>query len=187
MTFLTPTVYIKDGYAPDKRKKVIKGLITLIEKSRVKFDGVAARGVSGLLFAPIIADHFDKTIIVSRKKGEDSHASEEVAGDGNVSNYIIVDDLIGRGNTMRNILSSLKDAKCVGIFLYAVDNYIDAKTAAKFQEEQIIPVFLLDREGNFDFDLFKEFKDRFNEPEKKEEEKPKKELTNTIIKLKLHS
>lgn len=88
------------------------------------FDAIACRGTSGLVIVPTVALRLDKDIIFVRKSIEDSHATHRVEGvycDGPFS-YLIVDDLISSGNTIRSIVKEINEinslASCVGMVTY---------------------------------------------------------------------
>jgi len=100
-----------------------------IEKSKIQFDSIACRGVSGLLCAPILAHKLHKHLIVVRK-GEDRHSSfdteYEVPGYDGQTRYIIVDDLIESGATMQAIIENAPGI-CVGIFLFGTAYYCSSR------------------------------------------------------------
>lgn len=91
-----------------------------------RFDAIACRGLSGALVASIVAAKLDKPLVVVRKKIEGTHSSYGIEqGVAGPFRYVIVDDLIDKGGTVRAIIEKIKereeDAVCVGIILYAQD------------------------------------------------------------------
>ena len=118
----------------DELRKTIALAIRRIKKSGVEFDAIACRGTSGLAIAPIICYKLNKQLIIVRKPKEDesSHTSEKVEGLPKEGvKYIVVDDLISSGNTMRAIIDTItargKDVpptehpvthSCEGAYLY---------------------------------------------------------------------
>jgi adenine/guanine phosphoribosyltransferase-like PRPP-binding protein len=106
----------------ESRKSVIRRMVKLIKDSKVQFDAIAFRGASGALIAPIIADRLNKKLIMVRK--EHSHSWCEVEGDKLGKTYIIIDDCVESGETIRAMVSKLhkeyhfRHYKCVGVFLY---------------------------------------------------------------------
>lgn len=90
-----------------------------------KFDYIACSGLSGIIVASPAAIRLDKRLIIVRK-GEHCHSSFSVEGmpcDEIPNNYVIVDDLISTGKTVRNIINEIRGARkepsnCVGIFLH---------------------------------------------------------------------
>ena len=126
-------IQISDGYlipALDPRVAPIttEALYQLILHSGVKFDTIVFRGMSGALVAPIVAQKLVKPITLCRKSSDDAHAGgNRIEGMTNFETYIIIDDVIETGKTIRSIIEvvNLKmeamlqsPAECVGIFLY---------------------------------------------------------------------
>lgn len=104
--------YIK----PSDAKAIVKSCIRFLKT--LEFDAVAFRGLSGALIAPTIAMEMGKELIAVRKhKGE--HSSNMVEGDRNARTYVIVDDFIGSGNTVRVMLDEIEKyapgAECIGV------------------------------------------------------------------------
>lgn len=97
-------------------------------------DAVAVTGKSGIsmAFAARMVADFD--LIVVRKRGENSHGSSIEGKDGQrISKYLILDDFVSSGNTVRNIVGALDEyaegqfygvprapshAQCVGVVEY---------------------------------------------------------------------
>jgi adenine/guanine phosphoribosyltransferase-like PRPP-binding protein len=134
---LTPILH------PKLLKKVIDDLVIEINKSKLKFEAIAVRGLSGTLVAAPVALALNKEIIAVRKKVTD-HSPWNVE---NVfdCNYIIIDDLMQTGHTATEIISKINKienkAKCVGIFLY--NNECDmSHEATGAKELKNVPIFL---------------------------------------------
>ncbi len=91
----------------------------------VDFDAIAFRGMSGCLFASVLAYELRKPMIMIRKRLKeseyrtDSHSCKIVEGDRAAKTFLIVDDFIATGTTVREICKEIKDvmpnAKCIGI------------------------------------------------------------------------
>lgn len=111
---------------PDTRQKVSRRIITLLrsmeKRNDIQFDAIAARGLSGLLFAPIVAMALNKTLLVVRK-GESCHSGRTVEGDVGARSYIIIDDFISSGNTVAATVNEIAEAVplavCVGMVHYS--------------------------------------------------------------------
>jgi adenine/guanine phosphoribosyltransferase-like PRPP-binding protein len=126
-------------------------LIRNIKKSKIDFDFIATSGLSGNAFGPFIAAKLNKKIGVIRKSKEKSHSNTAgiyyMDGKNNIdwheNKYIIIDDLIESGNTIRKMINyistNMHKTNCVGIFLYGeqYDDYFINKL-------QNIPVFSRD-------------------------------------------
>ncbi len=85
---------------PKRARYTVKQVIKMIKARGLKFDAIACRGVSGLLIAPIVAMRLNKTLIVVRK-GEKTHSCYVVEGDHAAKRYLILDDFIASGATVR--------------------------------------------------------------------------------------
>jgi len=84
------------------------------------FDGIVVTGTSGLLVGPSIASHLDKHLIVVRQH---LNCYSPFMVEGVIPfNYVIVDDLICSGNTVRYILDAMKNecprSHCTGVYCY---------------------------------------------------------------------
>ncbi len=118
--------HLHDGLHPDIRKKVSHRIILLLrameKRGDVKFDAIAARGLSGFLFAPVVAMALNKTLLVVRK-GEKCHSGRMVEGDYGARNYIIIDDFIASGTTVSALIDAVAEevptARCVGMVHYS--------------------------------------------------------------------
>lgn len=111
--------HLSTALTPLKLRKAVAVSVKFLKTKN--FDAIAFRGLSGALFAPILAMRLNKTLLAVRK-GEDSHSSQMVEGDFGAKRYIIVDDFIAGGSTVYNIMkeihSEVKHAECVGFFGY---------------------------------------------------------------------
>lgn len=102
-------------------------VINRIRDEGLEFDSIAFRGVSGGLIAPAVCMVLDKYPIVVRKyDDEEAHSSHLVEGYEATARYLIIDDLIDTGDTIRQILRDVRQylsrgAVCVGVITY--DNY----------------------------------------------------------------
>jgi orotate phosphoribosyltransferase len=106
------------------------------------FDAIAFSGMSGALVAPSVAMALRKPMILARKPTDDSHAGKGVVeGALDAETYIIIDDFMSSGDTIRRIHTSVvKTAAehpyrphkiiCVGIYLYRDKKLYTAKNAA---------------------------------------------------------
>ena len=103
---------------PDWRREVITTAKEHL--ARQDFDAIAFMGLSGALIAPILAMEMNKTLICVRKSDEVRHSYNEVEGDSNARRYIIIDDFVTSGGTVRRIVAEISRfaprAKCIGVF-----------------------------------------------------------------------
>jgi adenine/guanine phosphoribosyltransferase-like PRPP-binding protein len=99
-----------------------------MEAAGLRIDAIAFRGMSGCLFAAPLSARMRKPMIMVRKKcvscgREQSHTTQLVEGDRNAKTYVIVDDFIASGKTVRAIqeaITNWSQATCVGIMTAAV-------------------------------------------------------------------
>jgi hypothetical protein len=117
--------------------KIYPYTVTTIAKSLLpytdKFDGIAFVGMSGAMVGPAVGVVLQKPFLMVRKK-DNSHSSYTVEGDYNIQRYIIVDDRVCSGNTLRYAMNKIhtayedmfKDApEFVGLALYADNFYLE--------------------------------------------------------------
>ena len=119
---------------PEKRRKYLKQAKKAFRRSKLEFDSIAFSGMSGAVFAPILAHILKKEIIMVRKgvdMPERGHSSFGVEGYAAAKRYVIVDDLVSTGATAKYIHGHIRqdfapDAKCVGVYCYLTDAFQDA-------------------------------------------------------------
>jgi adenine/guanine phosphoribosyltransferase-like PRPP-binding protein len=106
------------------RNKVIIDAYTKLSKVDFWFDAIACSGTSGMLVVPQIAELLKKNIIVVRKSKQHCYSEFLIEGPS-TKQYIIIDDLICSGNTVRLIINRIKEetprSKCMGIYSYMKD------------------------------------------------------------------
>jgi len=90
--------------------------------SHYDFDAIAFRGLSGALLAPTVAMYMGKTLLAVRKTTDDCHSGRIVEGDYNARRFVILDDFVSSGETVRRILEdvskALPNASCLGVCEY---------------------------------------------------------------------
>ena len=103
-----------------ERNKIIIKAVCDLRKIADSFDSIACCGVSGLLVVAQVAELLNKNIIVVRK-GEKCYSEFRTEGVAPFR-YIILDDLICSGNTVKHIKKVLKDeysrSNCIGVYCY---------------------------------------------------------------------
>jgi len=102
------------------RNKIIIQAVCKLRKISDSFDSIACCGVSGLMVVAQIAELLNKNIVVVRK-GEQCYSEFRTEGVAPFQ-YIILDDLICSGSTVKRIKRLLKDgyprSKCIGVYCY---------------------------------------------------------------------
>lgn len=103
------------------RNKIIVKAVCNLRKMTDEFDSIACCGVSGLMVVPQIAELLNKNIVVVRKTDTKSYSDFIIEGVAPFR-YIIIDDLICSGATIRYINNIIKEeyprANCVGAYFY---------------------------------------------------------------------
>lgn len=109
--------YLEKLIRIEEVKKTIRRSKALLK--RYDFDTIAFRGMSGALIAPHLALALNKHLILVRKNITDTHSEHTVEGNKGSLRYVIVDDLIATGNTVRTILDAVHvfapKAICIGV------------------------------------------------------------------------
>lgn len=113
-----------------KAKALALVLPGLMERNEV--DAVVVTGKSGMSLAFATLMLIDFPLVVVRKRGENSHGNNiEGTGTINVRRYIVLDDFISSGATVRTIVQDINDLatalsetapECVGVLQYMRDN-----------------------------------------------------------------
>ena len=126
------------------RNSVIIKAICSLRKIEESFDSIACCGVSGLMVVPQIAEILNKNIIVVRK--DEKRYSKFFIEGVTPSRYVIVDDLICSGNTIKHIMDSIHDdtprAKCIGAYFYLGEECAFNASNSKYFEKQFGTVLL---------------------------------------------
>jgi adenine/guanine phosphoribosyltransferase-like PRPP-binding protein len=109
-------------YAHVQREIVDRCVEAIHQKINQRFEAIAFRGLSGALIAPAVAYKLGKPLLPVRK-GEDTHSSHYTEWGSDHRSFIILDDFISGGGTIRAILDSLEvdGAECRGIVLWNSD------------------------------------------------------------------
>ena len=106
------------------RNKIIIKAVCDLRKISDSFDSIACCGVSGLMVVPQISELLNKNIIVVRKEGDKCYSEFRTEGVAPFR-YIILDDLICSGSTVKHIKKVLKEeyrrSICVGAYCYLPD------------------------------------------------------------------
>ena len=138
--------YAYGGYgwasgSPAVLRDRIKAALPSFERLRrkVKFDVIAFTGSSGACIAFTLAYETEIPLLYVRKPGEKSHGSRIESNAGKtVKKYLIVDDFIDSGDTIRNIVKRIDRAcsmrevnapKPVGVFLFDTSVSIPRKVS----------------------------------------------------------
>ena len=126
------------------RNKIIIKAVCDLRKISDQFDSIVCCGVSGLMVVPQIAELLDKHIVVIRKQNEKCYSDFPMEG-VTPFRYIIVDDLVCSGSTIKHIKHTIYEdcpkAQCVGVYCYIPDECAyTAETSKLFERDFRIPL-----------------------------------------------
>ena len=125
------TVYLRTIFYPENFPRTIEKSLAAAKalKEEFGYDTIAFCGMSGAAIAFILAYELELPLLCVRKKGESSHFSslnvnKVLEGNVDTKKYLIVDDFISSGATVRYIMESIhqenSSADCVALLMYAV-------------------------------------------------------------------
>ena len=107
MDFDTYTLspYLGAALDPERRPGVLAWLEKVL--GRLDIDAIAFCGMSGALVAPAVAHELGLNLVMVRK--HKAHSASRVEGSRPIKRYVIVDDLVARGTTVRRILREVEE------------------------------------------------------------------------------
>ena len=120
--------YMKNVFNPDTFPRIIDSAFKTAEKIRNKhpYDSIAFCGMSGCAMAFILAHKMGLPMLCVRKQETKSHftnGGKFVEGNLSAEKYLIIDDFMAVGDTVRYIIKSIKNevpvASCSAILLYS--------------------------------------------------------------------
>jgi len=123
MTHIISTSYLGGIFGGDYAKHVDAAVKTVKDfKKHTDFDAIAFMGTSGAGMAFPLSYFLKLPLIHIPKPGVYRHSSYIIEGTLSSKKYLIVDDFLASGNTVRKIEEAITDqtvgSKPVGIFLY---------------------------------------------------------------------
>lgn len=129
----------------DNIKQAAKKIAAMYRKD--KFDAVAFTGSSGAAIAFYLATEYEIPLLYVRKTGEKSHGQKVESNSPSViRKYLIVDDFISSGTTVRSIIRKIskqctkygiKELEPIGVFCYDSQ----WKETVKISSKLTLPVF----------------------------------------------
>lgn len=130
------TDYLQDVFNPTLYERTLRKASKDIRTWGRDFQAIAFTGVSGAAIAFPLGRALRKSLICVRKEGARSHSEHDVEGDVNASTYIIVDDFVETGSTVKTIQARIAEAGgngvCVGLYTYCSTLDDDAVAAHYF-------------------------------------------------------
>lgn len=151
-------MYLNEVLEPDLLSDRIAATVRTLSDSGVEFDSIVFSGYSGALVAPAVCARLGKFPAIVRKEKEDSHGERvEYFYGRKLGRYVIVDDFIETGATIKRIVSTIsKDtrdrikerAELVGVLLWkrpdaSTDSWGDLRKChfRKTPRTERVPVF----------------------------------------------
>lgn len=122
------------------RQKYVNEATTTLRKILDDFDSIVCCGISGLIVVPQIAEVLDKNILIVRKPPNERmrEYSTFILEGAPPKRYVIVDDLVCSGNTIRYIMKQIKleipSAKCMGMYAYMKESCSYRVAAQNFKK-----------------------------------------------------
>lgn len=119
--------YLEKGFEPSYAKSVVRSFkAALKDKVFGDFEAIAVRGVSGMLFGPMLAHMTKKRLSVIRKPRETKHTNRILEGVHDTKRYVIVDDFVSSGETVQAIVCGMKQSPFrpmpAGLFMWCRDS-----------------------------------------------------------------
>jgi adenine/guanine phosphoribosyltransferase-like PRPP-binding protein len=115
--------YLYDILTAPGLKSKIRQLVKRLRSQTHQFDSIAFRGMSGAIICPLLAARLNKNLIMVRKPNSSTHSTCKVEGDDCSKRYIIVDDFLCTGDTVKQIVKDVckfaRNSKLVGVVLYS--------------------------------------------------------------------
>jgi hypothetical protein len=146
-------------FDPNKFEETVRGVVKTIKYAaqclpkELRPRALAAMGNSGAPLVGAVALLMKLPFFVVRKKGDPAHSSEAVSGfvPSDVTNYLVVDDLIDSGKTVNRIVEKMHkypQMRCVGAVLYRVC-CDDVHAVSELGTRPTIPTFGVWERGNY--------------------------------------
>ena len=104
----------------------------------VEHDCIVVCGTSGLLVAPQVCEILQKNLVIVRKNNERSYSDFSIEG-AYSPRFVIFDDLICSGDTLKHIISTINNEyyrnECLGAYFYLQDQCAYQNCPEKFVEK----------------------------------------------------
>ena len=127
------------------RNRIIINAVCRLRELDDTYDSIACSGTSGLMVVPQIAEILNKEIIIVRKHNEISYSPFHIEG-VMPNRYIIIDDLVCSGTTIKHITRSIKEeyprSKCIGVYCYIPEECAYNTATSKLFERDFDAPFL---------------------------------------------
>lgn len=122
---------------PKSRAKTVENSVKRIRESGFEFNSIVVTGLSGIIIGTLLSEVLGVPLFVVRKKEHPQpHSYRYIEGPDqiNAARYLIVDDLVSSGSTVKRILKEMSKAgpasKCVGAYFY--DESFDCTSTMRY-------------------------------------------------------
>jgi orotate phosphoribosyltransferase len=116
---------------PQRIKESVTAAVKLFRGVKTRYTFIVCSGYSGVLIAPHVVLAVNKELIIVRKSAQNTHGMLVEQHNIRGKDYIILDDFIQTGDTVRRIIEILQKEKphlkCVGIVAYDYKKWSSAK------------------------------------------------------------
>lgn len=104
------TSYLGSVYDVSRFRRTIRRTLTALRRLREKsrFEAIAFRGSSGAALAFVASAELGVPLLHVRKPRDDSHSGLAVEGATDAKSYVIVDDFVSSGETIREIVQRVE-------------------------------------------------------------------------------
>jgi adenine/guanine phosphoribosyltransferase-like PRPP-binding protein len=113
------TDYLSPLFNPTVLRRVVANCSKTVKQ--LKPDAIVCRGLSGISIAFAVSIATGVPVAVVRKK-DGNHSTFDVEGVINFKSYVVIDDLVDSGKTLKKIRQQVKskekDSNCIGVLLY---------------------------------------------------------------------
>ncbi len=125
--------YLRHVLSVDNLIRHSQNVVDALKPYSKAFDSIAFRGMSGAIIAPMVAAQLNKDLIMIRKSEDKSHASATVEGHITTQSYVIIDDFVDSGRTLRLTVQSINTwkGKAAGEYYLGTYDAVDAEAPAK--------------------------------------------------------
>jgi len=134
------TEYLQDLFSARRLRRSIE--LAAKALSTLQFDAIAFRGMSGALIASALSYRIGKPLIMVRKHEITSHSMGRVEGYKHAKTYVVVDDFISSGATVKEIQREIAyyfpEARCLGVLEFN-RLPIEIDTTQPFRLSQVNP------------------------------------------------
>lgn len=124
-SYLPHADYLSDCFDIKKRVRTVNRLWEFVIKEKIEFDSIAVMGISGLVIGSILSYRLGSNLCVVRKTKRTHSENKVESGFNNIESYLIIDDLMDSGKTVRSIIKEIRNAdningskRCVGGIFY---------------------------------------------------------------------